>query len=91
MYCNGLRLKENIPFFAHQMFLDKLLVLTPNNLSGRKYGTPTCLKPTHALSPLKKISFSENLVKYLTTFLSIKEKSPASIGILTSDRLRKIR
>ena len=43
---SGLRLKENIPFFAQPIFLKKLLLERPNIRSGRIYSTPICLNPT---------------------------------------------
>ena len=82
---------EKIPFLAHQMFFEKLFVLLPKSRSGLLYGTPICLKPTQALSPRRKISFSGKLNIFSTTLLSIKEKSPASTGTATSESLRNIR
>ena len=81
----GLIEKLNIPSLANfNIFFSGYFVL-PANLSFLSYSKGVCLNPTQLNSPLKNLLCSGKAFITSTTFLSTSLKSPAFLGISTSD------
>ena len=69
-----------LPLTNYPVAPKKEKFVLPAYLASLSYLTPVCLKPTHERKPLKNKFFSLKLVKFFTTFLFIKQKSPPCFG-----------
>ena len=88
---NGMSVKEKSPSPASASSFPRPYLVAPVARAGRSYGSARWRKPAHARRPRTNTRCSGMAVITSTTRRSIRQKSPASRGIATSEDARRTR